>query len=134
VHSLEQAIVAAEVARDNHQTLHLLSAPGAASAAGVGWFAALGDIIAERFPDLSATVTLDCADEPGLALGALRRGLKSIVLTGNPEAIARVTEIAATYGALVGQNSLRALDLGSVADPKTACARWFSVESDASVG
>lgn len=134
VHSLAQALAAAAVATQQNKPLHLTSASGAASTSGVGWFASLGEIVAERFPGLPLTLTLDCGDVSGLALGALRRGLRSIVFSGDPVAAGRLAEIAQTYGAVIEPQSLPALDLLDAPDPNLACAQWFSMESSATVG
>ena len=134
VHSLAHALAAATVATQQNTPLHLTSASGAASTTGVGWFASLGEIVAERFPGLPLTLTLDCGDVSGLALGALRRGLHSIVFSGDPVAARRLTEIAQTYGAVIEPQPLPALDLLDAPDPNLACVRWFSVESGATVG
>src|SRR5271166_1827472 len=58
----------------------LLSAPGAALFAGCGWWRALIERARAEHPGLPIDDILDCADAPGLALGALRIGLRRIVL------------------------------------------------------
>lgn len=126
-HSLSHALTAAASAVDASSPLDLVSAPGCGSAAGTGWFAAVGDLVAERFPDLPLTLTLDCADAAGLALGALRRGIKSIIFTGNAVAAARLEDIAAQYGATIHRDRPVALDLLATRNPRTACAGWFSL-------
>ena len=58
----------------------LLSAAGAALYAGCGWWRALIARARAEHPDIPIDDILDCADAPGLALGALRIGQRRIVL------------------------------------------------------
>jgi hypothetical protein len=44
---------------------------------------------------------LDCGEEPGAALAALRRGVKRVRLAGPPETLRRVSDIALQLGAVV---------------------------------
>jgi len=122
VHSLDQALAAAVAADALAVPLTLRSAPGAAGYAGVGWFAALSSILAEKHPTLSATLILDCADEAGTAMGALRRGIRHIRFTGPPEVAAKLASI----GAILDTDTRPALDLLGNADPEAACRCWLS--------
>ena len=133
VHSLSQALDAALAAVEAAKPLDLLSADGCGGAAGTGWFCALGDFVAERFPDLPLRLTLDCADHPGIVLGALRRGVKSIIFTGDPAAAARLDAIAAQTEAEIRRDRPIALDLLGIRNPRTACAGWFASGAGASL-
>ena len=57
----------------------LLSASGAALFAGCGWWRALVGRARAEFPAVAVDDILDCADAPGLALGAFRIGQRCIV-------------------------------------------------------
>jgi hypothetical protein len=128
-HSLAQALAAAEAASEASVGLELLSAPGCGHAAGTGWFRALGDLVVEKYPGLPVKMTLDCADDAGIALGALRSGLKSIVFTGKLSAATRLDDIAVRSGAVIHRQRPDAVDLIATRDPKAACIRWFSSPS-----
>lgn len=82
----------------------LLSARGAASYAGCGWWRALMQAAGAEFD------ILDCADAPGYAMAALRIGQRAIVLDPGP-AFAAVSAAAATLGAIVLAERPGALDL-----------------------
>lgn len=82
----------------------LLSARGAASYAGCGWWRALMQAAGAEFD------ILDCADAPGYAMAALRIGQRAIVLDPGP-AFAAVSAAAATLGAIVLAERPVALDL-----------------------
>ena len=129
VHSLAQALVAAEAAAALGKPLTLRSAAGAGGTVGVGWFASLGAVLSERHPDLELTLVLDCADEAGTALGALRRGLKAVRIAGPPEVRAKLAALAETYGARLDDDERPCLDLvgGLVeqADLAARCRDWL---------
>ena len=122
VHSLDQALTAAAAAEATGTTLTLRSAAGAAGYAGVGWFAALAAILAEKHPALQTTLILDCADEAGTAMGALRRGIRHIRFTGSPDVAAKL----AAMGAILDTDTRPALDLLGSTDPEAACRRWLT--------
>jgi hypothetical protein len=105
--------------------LVLRSAEGAGGALGAGYFASIGAILAECWPALAVTLVLDCADEAGTALGAFRRGLKSVRFTGPPATAAKLAAIAAAQGGALDRDDRPALDLSGVAEPEAACRRWL---------
>ncbi|HEV2676611.1 MAG TPA: hypothetical protein VGV37_18945 [Aliidongia sp.] len=124
VHSLAQALVAAEAAAALGKPLTLRSAAGAGSTVGVGWFASLGTILFERHPALDLTLVLDCADEAGTALGALRRGLKAVRVAGSPDVLAKLAALADGYGARLDRDERPCLDLiGGLAEQVDLAAR-----------
>jgi hypothetical protein len=126
VHSLDQALAAAAAAEALASPLVLRSAPGAGGNAGVGWFAALAEMLAERHPQLALTLVLDCADEAGTAMGAFRRGLKRVRFTGKPDVAAKLAAIAASHGATLDDDPRPALDLLGRRDPEAACRHWLA--------
>jgi hypothetical protein len=76
----------------------LLSAEGAALYAGCGWWRALISRACGEHPDIPIDDILDCADAPGLALGALRIGQRRIVLDPVAPGWSSVAAIAASLG------------------------------------
>jgi hypothetical protein len=130
VHCLDHALAAAAAAAALGAPLTLRSAAGAGGAAGVGWFAALAEIVTERHPLLPVSFVLDCADESGTVLGAFRRGLKRVRFEGPPEVAAKLAVIAASYGAALDDDARPTLDLLGHADPQDACRRWLADGTD----
>ena len=101
VHDLEQAKAALKVARELRRRVLLVSAPNAAATLGP---AVWREIIAEAdkaHPGALAGALLDCGDEPGHALAALRAGLKSIRTGATPEVRAKIADMAAQMGATI---------------------------------
>jgi len=79
----------------------LLSPPGGALYAGVGWWRALADAARGRFPDLVVADVIDCADAPSLALAAIRMGQKALILMPSCPAFGTVARIAAAEACLL---------------------------------
>jgi hypothetical protein len=72
----------------------LLSGRGAALYAGPLWWGELVRLAREAAPDVPIADLLDCADAPGLALGAIRAGQRGLVLSSDSPGFAAVAAIA----------------------------------------
>jgi hypothetical protein len=107
IHGLEHAGAALAVG----QPVTLLSAHGAALFAGCGWWRALVERARDEAPHIPLDDILDCADAPGLALGALRIGQRRIVLSAQAPGFAAVAAIAASLGSEVLTLRPPALDM-----------------------
>ena len=107
----------------------LLSAPGAAGYAGVGWFRALIDEARTQYPDVSVTPILDCASAAGDALAAIREGVRAIRFSGKKNVKDKISDIALQSGVSVLTRRAPSLDLGDIdvaaADPSEACRDWL---------
>jgi fructose/tagatose bisphosphate aldolase len=132
VHSLKDAQAALDVAAELGLPITLRSAPGAARYLGASVFR---EMIAEacgQYPDLAVTSVFDCGDDPGLALGALRDGLKVIRLNVSGDALDRIADIAAETSARVeaaGKDEGEegpVLDLLDLDDPEAALRTWLT--------
>ncbi|MDB5406720.1 MAG: hypothetical protein JWL84_1632 [Rhodospirillales bacterium] len=105
----------------------LASAPGAGAYAGAPWFAGIVKLAAAAAPGCAVSAILDCGDEPGTVLAALRTGLRRVRFTGAAETAARLAEIAGHYGATIeGPGAAPALDLLDARDPETACRTYLT--------
>jgi hypothetical protein len=102
VHDLGQARTVLALRED----AVLLSAPAAALSMGCLWWAALLKAAG------AGCGVLDCADAPGLAMAALRVGLKALVLEEAAPARAAVAGAAAGLGAIILPCRPLSLDLG----------------------
>ncbi len=91
----------------------LLSARGAALYAGVMWWRALVAQATAAHPGVPVLDVLDCADAPGLALGAIRMGQTALILDATVLAFRRVAAIAGTHGILLLPEPPPALDLAA---------------------
>jgi len=129
VHSLAQAIAALRAAAQAGQTVLLVSAPGAGSYVGPGWFGAAIDAAREVVPNAQFSALLDCGDDIGAALAAIRSEIEGVVFTGRSDVAQRLADIACQHGArLCTEQPPVALDLGGdfSATPDTLecrCAR-----------
>jgi hypothetical protein len=92
VHHLEQARAALAAAAELGCAIVLRSAPGAAGYAGVGYLKALGDEVGHE-------LLIDCGDDAGLVMAALRTGCRRIVFCGSDELGRRLGDMAEQLGA-----------------------------------
>jgi hypothetical protein len=131
VHSLEHALAAAEAAASLDMPVTLESAPGAGTYAGAAWFLAVVAEAQVAHPAARLDAILDCADEPGSALAALRAGCQRVRFAGRSDAGARLAEIASAMGATIETGAPGpALDLLSRRDPRAACRAWLAERPD----
>lgn len=127
VHEISHALAALTAARAQNQPLLILSAPGAVRSAGAGWWRELVAQAGDSVPDQSAEWVLDCGDEPGMALAALREGVGTIALEVDEPTWSRVAQIAARCDAsLVRVSRSGALDLADSNNPQRDCNLYLS--------
>ena len=95
------------------QAVVLASAPGAASYVGPGWFGAAIDAAREAVPNAQFSALLDCGDDIGAALAAIRSEIEGVVFTGRSDVAQRLADIACQHGVrLCTEHPPVALDLG----------------------
>jgi hypothetical protein len=114
VHSLGHAVAALKAAAAAGRRVTLASAPGAGGYAGAGWFRGLVEAAREAVPEARFSALLDCGDEAGAALAALRSRVEGVVFTGRADVAHRLADIALQRG--VRFETVRpaaALDLGA---------------------
>jgi hypothetical protein len=120
VHSLDQARAAVRAAAALGRPVTLQSARGAAGDAGSAWWQALIEAAG------AGTAILDCGDEAGTVLGALRIGLRHLRFTGPAATRERLAAIAVQTGATVeGDVPVTLLDLLDQRDPEAACREFL---------
>jgi len=107
----------------------LLSAPGAAGFLGAAWWLAL-----LRAAEAEPCGVLDCDRAPGLALAALRAGVRRLLLLPGAPGRATVALAAAELGAELIAERPRALDLRGLDLAKTGgrekLAGWLGGPGD----
>lgn len=128
VHDLSHARAALAAAAEAGRPVLLLSPPEGAASLGPLLFARMVALAREEHPDAEVEAVLDCGDAPGLALAALRTGLRAVNVRAATEALARLDDIARQHGArLVPEAECRpALDLAGHGEPLAACRDWLS--------
>lgn len=126
VHSLDHARAALAAADGLGAAVTLRSAPGAAAYLGASVFRDMMAEAALAFPDVPHTAVLDCGNDPGLALNALRHGIKALRLDAPWDVRRRVADIAAQTGAVLDEDLGPTLDLLAVANPEAACHAWLA--------
>ena len=76
----------------------LISAPDAGGHVGPGWFKVLVAAAREAVPDISCSTFLDCGDNVGAALAAIRAEAEGVTFTGRPDIARRLADIAQQHG------------------------------------
>ncbi len=92
VHHMAQAKAVLRAALDAGIDIQLQSAPGAAAFAGVGYLKALGDAVGHE-------LLIDCGDDAGLVMAALRTGSKKLLFSGSPAEQCHLAQMADRNGA-----------------------------------
>jgi hypothetical protein len=87
IHHLEQARAVLQIAGAAGRQVQLRSAPDAAAYAGVGYLQALGEA-------LDHELLIDCHDDPGLVMAALRNGCRKLAFSGSADHYRRLAEMA----------------------------------------
>ena len=128
IHSLAQAQAALAAAAELGVPVTLESAPAAGGYAGPGWWRALIDAARAAHPAADVSTVLDCGEEPGTALAALRAGVPRIRFTGAAETRERLAAIAERRGAAVEGAAAeeKVLDLLEARDPLAAARRFLA--------
>jgi hypothetical protein len=127
IHGIEDLRAALEAAASLDRALTVLSIPGAAGSAGAPWFHALIQAGSAEFPQVALTGVLDCADQPGFALAALRTGCRDLLLLDSGPAWPRVHTIAEASGARLYSSPGPTFNPRFFRDPIGACRGWLAV-------
>jgi hypothetical protein len=98
IHSLAQAIAALNVAARAGRAIVLASAPDAGGYVGPGWFGALIAAAREAVPGARFSALLDCGDNVGAALAAIRLEIEGVVFIGRADVAGRLGDIARQHG------------------------------------
>lgn len=126
VDDIEQVRLALSVARDAGRAVTLISAPAAANAVGVGFFAALVRQGREEFPDIPFRAVLDCHSAGGRAMAALHSGVDAIIYTGDGKTLLKLADIAEDHGVGLLPERLPAFEgLAQPGDVRAALAAWL---------
>jgi len=99
IHSLAHAVAALNAAAEAGRPIILASAPDAGIYEGPGWFRELVGATRGAVPAARFSAMLDCGDDAGAAMAAVRAGIDAIVFTGRADVAARLGDTAAQAGA-----------------------------------
>ncbi len=131
IHSVDHATAALAAAEQFDRPVTLLSAPAAAAYLGATVFRDMIAAAAELHPRARHQAVLDCGDDPGLAMGALRHGIKGVRITNGKVIRDKLADIAGQRGAFVYEDGGETIDLLGMTDPLAACRAWLAHAADA---
>lgn len=120
VHHLDQAKAALAAAAELGIEVHLRSAPDAAGFAGVGYLKALSDALGHE-------LVIDCGDDAGLVMAALRIGCRKLAFSGGAELSQRLGDMAAELHAEFRHEVVPpdVLGLGPDDHARARCLAWL---------
>jgi hypothetical protein len=98
VHSVAHAVGAIKAGARADRPVTLLSPPDAGGYVGPGWFRALVEAAHEAVPDARISAILDCGDQAGAALAAIRALIERVIFTGRADVARRLADIARQHG------------------------------------
>jgi Fructose-bisphosphate aldolase class-II len=124
VHSIEHVEAALAAAAALRVPVTLASAPGAAAQAGPAWFKALIEMASARHADVAVTAIIDCGDEPGAVMAALRAGLRDLRFSGGDALRAKLRDLGAVFHPPVKEGE--SLDLRGVGQPEKAVRAFLA--------
>ncbi len=129
VHELAHAVAALAAAKRHGAPVLIVSAPGAVRSGGAGWWRELVAQARAKVPGTDAESLLDCADEPGMALAAIREGVEAVALSGDEDMLRRVGDIARQSGVTLCGPVEADLDLAHSANPAEDCANLLETRA-----
>jgi NADPH-dependent 2,4-dienoyl-CoA reductase/sulfur reductase-like enzyme len=109
-----------------------VSAPNAGGYVGPGWFKALAAAAREAVPGARCSTLLDCGDNVGAALAAIRAEVEGVIFTGSPDVARRLADMARQHGVrFETDRPAQALDLAedffaSQEDLERRCAEFLA--------
>ncbi|WP_158046606.1 hypothetical protein [Skermanella pratensis] len=127
VHGIDGLRAALAAAASLGRPLTVVSFPGAAGSAGASWFHALVRAGSAEHPEVPLTAVLDCGEQPGHALAALRVGVGHLLLADSVPAWPRVQAIAEAAGATLYGSAGPVFDPRFFRDPIRECREWLAV-------
>jgi hypothetical protein len=131
IHSLFQATAVLTASARAGRPVVLVSAPDAGGYVGPGWFKALVAAAREVVPGARCSTFLDCGENVGAALAAIRSEVEGVIFRGHPDAARRLADIARQHGVrFETKRPADALDLAehffaSQEDLERRCAEFF---------
>jgi hypothetical protein len=126
IYNLEHAEAALSAAEALDVDVTLISPPGGAATLGATVFRDIVAKAAESHPQARFKSVLDCGDEPGMAMGAFRHGIKGVRISNGPELSEKLADIAKQRGGFVYIVQSDELDLHAMSDPAAACRTWLT--------
>jgi hypothetical protein len=119
VQDLDQARATLEAAGEAGLPVQLRSAPDAARYAGVGYLKALSEEVGHE-------LVIDCGDEAGLVMAALREGCRRLAFSGSEEVAQKLADMAGQLGAELRHETAPpdVLVLSPKGDARAAVLAW----------
>jgi hypothetical protein len=128
IHNLAQAESALRAGMERGVAIVLETAPGAGRYWGPAYFLNLVERARAAYPAAQFESVLDCGFATGLAVEALRQGVRAVRIEGHADAIAAITDIASQLGGRIEPAPRPAdmIDLSTWRDPLALARRTLA--------
>ncbi len=124
-HDYQHALAALRASEATASHILLLTAAGAANYAGPDFLISIIKDAGDAVPDAKFEAVIDCGDDPGAVMTALRAGWALLLFVGDPEIAQKVESMAAQKNAQFLNRPEEVLDLLNRPDPDQAVLRWL---------
>ena len=111
IHNLKHGLCVARAAMQTKSSAVLFSPRGAANSLGPEVFISMINVVSVHYPRVNIIGVLDCADDTGNALGAIRRGASHISVQLDAPEYEKILDIANQLNVSVRVYPNNALDL-----------------------
>ena len=133
IHDLNDAMVAISIASQLESQVTLKNAPGTANFFGPQVFKEIVEQAKAKYKRASVRAIFDCGEDVGMALRALRHGVKLIRIKAPRETLKKISSIATKLQAQIdlpqstlSEGTLSSLNLLDLDDAEGAIKNWLN--------
>jgi len=116
-HSLSHVDAALGAAAGSKIGVALVTPPGAAATGGPEIYLEMYRQGHAHFPETKTNVVIDCGDDAGIAMRALRCGWRDLVFTGDDDVRQKLQDMSDQFGGTLGRSRPHTIDLITSSDP-----------------
>jgi hypothetical protein len=116
-HSLSHVDAALGAAAGSKLGVALVTPPGAAATGGPEIYLEMYRQGHAHFPETETNAVIDCGDDAGVAMRALRCGWRDLVFSGNDDVRKKLQDMLEQIGGTLGRSRPPTIDLIASSDP-----------------
>ena len=116
-HSLSHVDAALGAAAGSKVSVALVTPPGAAATGGPEIYLEMYRQGHEHFPETETNAVIDCGNDAGIAMRALRCGWRDLVFTGDDDVRQKLQDMLGQLGGTLGRSRPHTIDLIASSDP-----------------
>jgi hypothetical protein len=128
IHDIVDARVVCSAAIGFGNQVTMWTASGALFYLGPAWIIEIWRHVRREFPELIINTVIDCGNDPGNALSAIRSGAEGVALNAKPSVKKKIRQIASARNVMIWKCPNRILDLGKCSNKEACCKEWFGID------